>query len=482
MGKLYIADHGYAVSGDDGSIDEEDGDYELTAPSVSQWTDGAGLWPVPVFDKDSFVVLITDGTGSVVDGVYEIEAVTSEHLVLAGEPGEGSCTFRVERGLKVFDPSDDTLSLWHATEGLLPIGCPLIARYMDRIVLAGDPPNQWYMSRQGDPYDWDYGADMEDVGRAVSGATTEAGRVARPITALMPHGDDFMFFGCATELWLMRGDPVYGGRLDNVSRVVGPVGPNAWCWGPQGELYFLSRDGIYGVTPDARPQSMSRERLPRELQDLDQSRDLVNIEYDAQDRGVHIFVVRWTDIDAPEGMLPTRSHFFFDTQVGSYWPVELWATVPDNNDPHNHSPYVTCRYVAEGAEDSAVLLGGIDGRIRRFDRLAETDCGKSIHSYVVYGPIPFSEDVVFDGMIHELRAALGESSGPVNWSLRVAETAEAALDAPDVEMGTITAGKNLTARPNRRGRGYVVVLAGATDRRWVVENITAVESRIARQR
>lgn len=296
QGKLYIADNLQLWTGDDGTIGGA-ADDTLTAASVSDWGEFRSnlLGHAITLDFDNMVAVLSNGAGGTSDGTYDILAFGlggSDELALDPAPGAGTCSYSITRAPKIYDPSDDSVVLWEASEGSLPMGCHLICAYRDRIVLAGQPAHMWYMSRQGDPLDWDYGADATDVGRAVAGTTSDAGRLAQPISAIAAHGDDYLLIGCVRSLWVMRGDPAYGGQIDNVSRVVGPVGPNAWCWGPGGEFVFLSRDGLYVLAPGAQgvPQSISREKLPDELLGVDGATQYVNVEYDVRARGVHVFV------------------------------------------------------------------------------------------------------------------------------------------------------------------------------------------------
>ena len=77
-------------------------------------------------------------------------------------------------------------------------------------------------------------------------------------------GYDFLLMFSEQSTWVLRGDPAFGGQLFNLSRKVGCVSPEAWCYGPDGEICFLSKDGIYVVSPDmsSPPVSLSDGRMP----------------------------------------------------------------------------------------------------------------------------------------------------------------------------------------------------------------------------
>ena len=284
---LYIADYGTArVEGVDGVIDATG--VELTAAGVADWS-------VLGIEKDSDVVVVSDGTGAVTDGTYQIASVVASKVTLAAScGGSGTCTYHIARAPKTFDPATDTVAIWQATaaKGQVPTDCPLICTYRDRLCLAGYPEHLWYMSRQGDPNDWDYAAEAEDVGRAVASDVAEAGQVGAPLTAMIPFHDDHLIFGCYSSLWRLTGDPVYGGQLNNVSQDVGIIDKMALCWTPEGDLAFLSHDGLYRLAASGVgvPEPLSRPRVPQELLGIDTNIYQVSLAFDYEGGGIHICV------------------------------------------------------------------------------------------------------------------------------------------------------------------------------------------------
>lgn len=464
--KAYIADNGNPLAyGTDGV--RGTGNTKLDSATYTDWTTlGANV-------NDYVVVISSSAGGGAVDGTYQLSAIASGELTLSTAwctGGGATCSFRLERAPKIYDPVANTLTLWTATTSLgqVPTGCPVIGRYRDRILLAGAPvaPHVWYFSRQSNPLDWDYSASATDGGRAVAGTSADAGTVGEPILAFIPHGDDYGVFGCENSLWLLRGDPAVGGSVDNLSRTVGIVSKGAWCWGPSGEIIFLSRDGIYMLPPGGGPpQSISRERMPRELLDFDNTMYTVLLQYSVRDRGVHIYL---TPID-----YKAQKHYFFDWQDKGFWPESLIA---------NHEPHSIHAYSSTSAEDSAVLLGCRDGYIRRYHYNNETDDGTTFSNYVVYGPLRLGYDDYTEGMVSELFGVIGANSGTVTWSAHMGETHEAALSASAFATGTLSAGINFKVHPRARGASFYLKLTGATYRRWSVERMGALIRRLGKQR
>ena len=455
--KLYVADYGdLRDTGTDGIISGT----TLTATANPTWN------ALGILTDDDVVVLSSVG-GSTTAGTYKIASVAAGSITLASAPGNGTASFRIERAPKVYDPSTDTISIMTADTGQVPTGCPLVARYLDRLVLAGAEiePGVWYMARVSDELDWDYS--QTDSKRAVAGNASAAGVPARAIIALAPHSDDYLIIGCRESLWRLRGDPAYGGSLDALSHNVGIVGMNAWTYGPSGELIFLSLDGLYSLPPggDAKPVSMSREVLPEELLNFDPDTTTINIEYDIQDRGIHIFLT-------PDSS-NTRLHWWMDWERKTFWPVTYAS---------DHEPTASCILQATAIEDSGVIFGGRDGTLRRPSALAEDDSGTSFETYIKIGPVPLAQDGSL-GVLQEIQAVVAESSGGITWETFVGNTFEAAsVSTSAVATGTWNQGLNASDRPGGRGQAVVIKLTGVTGRQWALEQIYMVSRDGGRRR
>jgi len=465
--QLFIADYGdIKAKGTNGVISSS----TLDSATYSDWTT-LGI------DAHDDVVVITNGAGGTTDGTYQISTVAAGAITLSSNPGNGTCSFRIERAPKVYDPDAGTLAILAATTGTqAPTGCSIVCRYRDRLVWAGNVeyPHQWWMSRQGDAYDYDYEEDADDMGRAASGQDSEAGAVGEPIRALIPHTDDYLVFGCDNSLWVMRGDTTYGGQIDNLDHNIGIVDKKAWCRGPSGETIFLSRDGLYVLAPggESKPVSVSREMLPRELRDIDRTIFEVCLAYDVEFRGVHIYItVRDTPVPAGTS---DRRHYWFDWAEKGFWPVRLQG---------DHDPLVVHNFMSFSSLNTAVLLGCKDGYIRKYADSAETDDGTEIESWITIGPIRTGGDDYRTGIVGELIGVLGEDSGDVDWNIQVADTAEAVVFKTGTASGTFSAGISNSQRPRLRGGSFILKLEnGETDRSWSIERMSAVIFPAGKQR
>ena len=269
-----------------------------------------GSFPIPAAHYNVGLVTIAAGVVTLTGGSWAaVPQASSDSMLTLTIPnvsGIGTSQYLVAVGtlgtttLTLDDTTTDadrtnvsyTLSWTSLYYGIPPLNCPLCCTYRGRLVLAGQPGPIWYMSRVLDPNDWDYGYDPNDASRAVAGNATTAGGIPDNLTALIPHSDDYLIFGCERSMWLLTADPAYGGTITALSREIGVLGPNAWCRLPDSSLVVLSRDGLYQVAPGGQsyPQPLSRPTLPQELLQVDRLNNTVTLCYDTEARGIHISV------------------------------------------------------------------------------------------------------------------------------------------------------------------------------------------------
>jgi len=466
-GKLYIADYDdERCSGTDGTVTTGTGVFD----------DVAGKnWSTLGVDADDDLVVLWDGTVNVgADGVtqpgaYKITSVSSTTITLAdvdtGTDGT-AFSFRIERGPKIYDPSAGTLTLWSQDivtgapdkpKGSMPTGCPLIAVYRGRLVLAGriNNPHIWYMSRVNDPNDWDLGADFDDTTRAMAGTSTGMSVIGQPLTALISYLNDYLIFACRHQLWVMRGDPAAGGTLTNLSYAIGVVDKFAWCHGPSGEIVFLSDEGLYVIPPGAtsEPMPISEAPLPEELEGIDPQSTLVTMAFDHDKHGVHIYL---SDVDE----IQDGQHWWLQWDTKTFWPVSL------QSDHQVHSVGV---HQVAGEGGRTVLLGGRDGYIRRYGDEYTDDDGNTLSSYVQYGPMALGRGGQA-GLVSAFTGVLSSDSADVTTAIQVGGTHETAASADAFTSATLSAGDNYWTTVRGRGTAYVVKLTGTGQ--WAVERIT----------
>jgi hypothetical protein len=438
MGTLPIPDTNYRK----GTVTSVDGVVTLTG----------GTWSgVPAASADNMLTL----------EIPNVSGIGTQHYLVASKDSNTQLTLIDQTDNADRSGVNYTVSWAGTYYGIPPLNCPLCCTYRGRLVFAG-PGAVWYMSRILDAGDWEYGYDPNDPSRAIGGTSTQlTGGVPDQITALIPHSDQYLIFGCAESLWMLTCDAGWCGQITALSREVGVLGPNAWCSLPDGSTVFVSRDGLYKVHPgqSTYPEQISRELLPAELLNKDWTSNSISLMFDIKAQGFHLSVT-------PDAGT-TGTHYFIDTTTGTFWPV----TVPDTMQPTAMAVYSTGATAA-----SKVVLGGFDGYVRNFDEDATDDDGTSFTSMVTYGPIriagPWRK-----GMVQMIAADLDEEGEGASWGIYSGKTPQAAVKAAVAGAtaenapwnGYWDAGYNDRSYP-RASDGAVVFMVSGTNG-WAIEGI-----------
>lgn len=457
QGKVVFAQNGQVVSSGTGRVSNG----VLSSTAISDFT-AEGI------ETTEHIANITFVDGTVVTGSYSIQQVQNDEVILGSETtGTGACTFSIVAAPKVLDPETQLVTLLAPTSGTIPTGSVAVTSYRDRLVWAKD--RVWYMSRVGVGGDYNFSADIEDAGRAVAGVNSDAGQPGDPITALVPVGYDYLIMFGEQSTWVLRGDPAFGGQLYNLSRKVGCVGAEAWCHGANGEVYFLSKDGIYVVDAAARqpPVSLSDERMPLELKERDAENYDTSLVYDMKDNAVVIFV---TPKDGTAG-----THWLFDMTTKSFWEFEF-AT-------NTKQPVAAISFSGAPTRQRSVTVLCGDGYIREVS--GTDDDGDTITSRIVLGPMPLSSTIGTKGLLAQLHSELGTESGTVTLEVYTGDSAETVVAAAIAGTSpkfsrTITAGRSTTIRPRLRGVYACVALTSTAQ--WSSEAMTATVATAGRTR
>lgn len=375
-------------------------------------------------------------------------------------------------GYHYLDFSDNTVKDWsnNLVAGSLPVGgqsnekgCRIITTYRGRIVLAGvetDPQN-WFMSKAGDPFDFNYSPSTPNQTQAVAGNNSTAGKVGQEITALAPFQDDLMFMAGRSTLWVMRGDPAAGGQIDNISRNVGIVGSEAFAWSTQNIFYFFGLNGLYRMAPGGlQPEHISVNRLDETFSEIDTANNEVRLVYDAKWQGVHIFV---SPVDEPD-IAP--NHYWYDERTNSFWRDQY---------PTAHGPTAVEFFSADVPDRRGVILGGYDGYVRRFDPNAKDDDGTAIMSRVQF-PVIAPGGVFASARIDDTYILTDQESDDVTFKLYAGHSAErVAKDAANDQglqfKATIEGGRNNPLRRRVSQNAFVPVIEQtAMNTNWAYES------------
>ncbi|MBW1931472.1 MAG: hypothetical protein JRI56_00295 [Deltaproteobacteria bacterium] len=360
--------------------------------------------------------------------------------------------------------------------GSLPAKAYLGCLYRGRVVLSGNPdyPHQWYMSRQANIWDWEYIAN--DAQTPVVGNNSDAGEVGDIIKALIPYKDDFLIFGCASSMWMLRGDPAAGGVLAEIDLTVGIFGHKSWCFDGDGNLYFWGTNGIYVIPAGTNSvKSLTENSLPNLIEDTgaDPNTHRITMEYDRKRRGILICVTKLSD--------GTNSNYWYDLRTRGFFPETY---------PNECGVYSIFYYSPNSPDYEDLLLGCRDGYIRKFlDSAKDDDIGVSdtaINSYCVLPIIPMGSDGDYEGLLSSLTitTAGGNSGGEfgdtdsVNYELFSADAGEVVLENiidgdTARESGTITgSGRSNRARKRIRGAYLGIKLSNSNSlETWAIDKV-----------
>lgn len=379
-----------------------------------------------------------------------------------------------------YDAATTTVKDWatDVTAGTLPqgsvdttLGCRICVVYRGRVFMAGlsEDPQNWFASRSGDPFDWDYSPSTTDAQQAIAGNNAPSGKLGQVITALAPFQDDVMIMSGSTSLWIMQGDPAAGGAIDNISRLVGIVQQTAWAWSTKGVLYFFGNNGLYRLAPGGGPPDLVSEgRLDKTFANVDTANNVIQLAYDPEWQGVHIFI---TPQNEPASAF---KHYYWDERSDGFWVDQY---------PTNIGPIAIHQFDADAPADRAILMGGYDSFIRKFDATVMNDDGTAIDSYMRL-PLLHPNLPMGQFQLEEMQLHTDQNGSAVTLEIYRGKTPqEAALSSTVVFTKSQAAGRNLPVRYRVRGNALQVRLRNNTaGQTWAYENGTAMITGVGRQR
>lgn len=386
--------------------------------------------------------------GSLTEGfaLASANAYTGSAYVSATAIGQSWYVVDGTKFLKV--SSGGTVTGHAATAGSLPANPWYVTHYRNRLVVLTTDNVNWFMSRVGDYGDFDYG--QEDASRAVAGnpggAGSPAGTLSEPIIAFIPFSDDYCLIACGSSLWLLRGDPAFGGSIDNLTTAVGLVGPHAWCRDESGTIFLLGRHDVYAVTAGSGITNLTKGRITAFLRNQDFSTVEPWMEWDAANKRLWVFL-------AP-------------SSVGTDTPTHLaWESVPDSLSLHqfsntNSGPTATCAVLGALPGERKLLLGGYDGYLRFFDNNFTTDDGTAISSRVVFPAVEGGDD----RQVIVTRTALTLTTVPYGHLVgewQRGQNPQAALSASGSEFMDTTLTGRISDRTRVRGGACMMVLSNS---------------------
>lgn len=200
-----------------------------------------------------------------------------------------------------FDPVKNEVEPYESgSRGEVPKRGRLMEAWNGRLVIARtqDSDTTWFMSKQGDPENWDYFPPNPTVQDAINADSSKGpGRTPDAITALVAFDDSTLIIGCDSSIFAMRGDPLggmrldssQGGRLDLLTDQTGMAFGRPTTRGPSGEIYFFGqRGGLYVLTGQG-VERISEKTIEARLQAIDLSSHRVELAWDYRNEGLHVF-------------------------------------------------------------------------------------------------------------------------------------------------------------------------------------------------
>lgn len=483
--KLFIADYQLRKAG-----------TATGASTTTTFTDGATDWvALGVNANDDLLEIISGspGTGNPPvpqPGFYRIATVNAGSLILATSPGASASaiTYRVTRGPKIYDAETDNMTLvGNGTIGVsqFPAGFRSICLWDDRLVLSNhaDTPQLSVMSAKGYPLLWDFG-DSGTVnaeggtptvplpaiaGLGVNAATLlssaeSAGMLAEPIVTAVPISDDLLIYACRGAFYVLRGNPLLGGVLSNISRDIGIVDIAAWCRTPDGRLFAMTPDGLYRIALE-RAIPVSRDVIPQELIGLSDANYEISMTYDVTRRGILILA------SGKQFSTPSIS-YFYEERTEAFFPY--------HREMFDHDPTAAVSHQPAGTTIPTVMLGCRDGYIRKFDDVAQNDDGVNFNSRVFYGPLRLGAGEWGDGVLYEIVCVLDVLSGNVTLNVRGGHSAQSAKSATPRYTTSMAAGRNRNRYPRLRYGVVYVEIVGTPGSRWAMESLTVTRESVGR--
>lgn len=424
---------------------------------------------LPGNPREKSLLAIAGGTLSVLDEQYAVSVpsgasglfnAASPWVVMREAYGE---VFMLDgEGYAVYDPEKASVVDWESrSAGSIPERCKIMCLWNGRVFLGrGDSPHNWFMSKVGNPYNWDFFPAVRTSDQAIEGASSRAGLFPDILNAAIPYSDDLLIMGGDHTIHRMTGDPADSGRIDLITDDTGIAFGSPWCKDPSGRLYFLgSRGGVYVMSGGSGPQSLTVDTLDFELKDIDLARYTARMVYDTRMHGFHLLFVPIGSLETTAGTI----HYFYDTKNLAWWP--------DRFSNAGLEPLCACVSDGDSPEDRQIIVGCADGVIRAFDRLATSDDGYLIDTSVVIGPLKSKQGRAarWANPIVELDLCCGGVTARLYGSSRNAIPPRAQFET----TARITPGTNQMHRIGVKGESCWLLLtnASATDR-WSVDEMS----------
>lgn len=364
-----------------------------------------------------------------------------------------------------YNPKTATLSFYRSrSSGELPLRAKFMTRFVNRIFLAGfhDAPERVAASKAGDPYGWDF--DPPGPSPAITAAwrsdLSVSGDFPDILTGMGAWKDDYLYLGGEKNVFLVRGDPLQGGKFDQVTKGVGMAFGRAWCFTPDGRFWWVSNEAemwVASVGSSGVDARLVSRRIAKRLRDaLDFSVSRPELMYDPRTRSIHVWLF---PIGAGDTLF---RHFRLGLDNLAWWEDSYGTTAVQ--------PTSALVVDADAAEDRVLLLGSRDGYVREWSPTAPGDDGVRIDSKAFLGPLHDTARGT-EALVEDVRVLLARAQGGARIEGYATEEPDDLGDP--VEVASLSPGRNT---PNLRFSGAYLglMLAGETGvERWSARRVEA---------
>jgi hypothetical protein len=401
--------------------------------------------------------LVKFGQGAVSTVSSTAFAASAKYIASVNAYGKAFFTDGVS--YRYYEPRTGVVSRWTATDGgsIVP-RYKLLTLWRGRMVLArgDDDPQNWQMSEAGNPFGWDFfPPDSPLATQAIIGNEAEIGRVPDAITAMIPYDRERLIFGCDHTIYIMWGDPMENGSIVLASDTTGMAFGSSWAKDAEGVLYFFgSRGGVYAMTPQAGVRKLTTESIDRRMQDIDFAAFFPTLVWDEDLRELRVFMCR-----RDTGTI-TAAHWAWCKRTNS-WHQDKFSSV-------DVQPTCATVFDSDSPEDRVVVIGCEDGWVRKVDRNATSDDGRTIESWVTIGPFATDDGGV---RLRDPRVTLADDQNGCWLEMASSTSPDARFVAQ--ESTELQPGDNPTKRIGVRGNyAWVRLRNAAPSTRWAFERGT----------
>lgn len=391
-------------------------------------------------------------------------AFSSTSPFIASCEAFGKLFFTDANTYKVYDPTTGVLSALRAqSAGELPKRGRLIARFVNRIFIGGfeDHPERVCASTAGNPYGWDFDPPGEAplATAAYRSDLTTSGDFPDLVQCLLAWRDDLLYIFGARNVFVLRGDPLQGGRFDTVVKGTGAAFGRSACFTPDGRLWWITNEAELYSMPVGGGEGSAHNvatRISKRLQDaIDLSVCRPELVYDPRMRRINIYLF-------PLGAGDTLFRHFVVSLVDPRNP-RFWE---ESYGHKNVQPTAAMLLSGDTGETRVMLYGSRDGYVRQWSASAKSDDGYRIDSQCQVDLMPQVPPGI-EAMASNIDVLLARADGGARIELYV-------TDEPE-NLGDVFASASLLPGWNTptdlRGSGAYVsaVLTGETGMdRWSV--------------